>query len=101
VLEDGEPQKIRSVRHIPANVLFILDTGGDGNGLSGLSKKTSTTRAVALKVISRLPEGDRIAVMQSSNQVECCNRGPTTWTGNAHADVENVSRVSARDFLRR
>ena len=85
VLEDGEPQKIRSVRHIPANVLFILDTGGDGNGLGGLSKKTSTTRAVALKVISRLPEGDRIAVLQSSNQAELLQ----SWTD----DVDEVTRT--------
>ena len=85
VLEDGEPQKIRSVRHVPSNVLFILDTGGDGNGLSGLSKKTSTTRAVALKVISRLPEGDRIAVMQSSNQAELLQ----SWTD----DVDEVTRT--------
>lgn len=85
VLEDGEPQKIRSVRHVPANVLFILDTGGDGNGLSGLSKRTSTTRAVALKVISRLPEGDRIAVMQSSNQAELLQ----SWTD----DVDEVTRA--------
>jgi VWFA-related protein len=85
VLEDGVPQKIRSVRHIPANVLFVLDTGGDGNGLSGLSKKTSTTRAVALKVISRLPEGDRIAVMQSSNQAELLQ----SWTD----DVDEVTRT--------
>src|SRR5690349_18195959 len=27
VLEDGVAQQLRSVRHIPANVLFILDTG--------------------------------------------------------------------------
>lgn len=85
VLEDGEPQKVRSVRHIPTNVLFILDTGGDGNGLGGLSKKTSTTRAVALKVISRLPEGDRIAVMQSSNQAELLQ----SWTD----DVDEVTRT--------
>jgi len=85
VLEDGEPQKIRSVRHIPANVLFILDTGGDGNGLGGLSKKTSTTRAVALKLISRLPEGDRIAVLQSSNQAELLQ----SWTD----DVDEVTRT--------
>ncbi len=85
VLEDGEPQKIRSVRHIPANVLFILDTGGDGNGLGGLSKKTSTTRAVALKVISRLPEGDRVAVLQSSNQAELLQ----SWTD----DVDEVTRT--------
>jgi VWFA-related protein len=70
VLEDGVPQQIKSVRHIPANVLLVLDTGGDSNGLGGLSKKTSTTRDVALRVISRLREGDRIAVLQSSNHAE-------------------------------
>lgn len=85
VLEDGEPQKIRSVRNIPANVLLILDTGGDGNGLGGLSKKTSTTRAVALKLISRLPEGDRMAVLQSSNQAELLQ----SWTD----DVDVVTRT--------
>jgi VWFA-related protein len=85
VLEDGEPQQIKSVRHIPANVLLILDTGGDSNGLGGLSKKTSTTRDVALRVISRLREGDRIAVLQSSNQAELIQ----PWTD----DVDKVARV--------
>jgi len=85
VLEDGVPQQIKSVRHIPANVLLILDTGGDSNGLGGLSKKTSTTRDVALRVISRLREGDRIAVLQSSNQAELLQ----PWTG----DVDKVVRV--------
>ncbi len=85
VLEDGVPQKIRSVRHIPANILFILDTGGDGNGLGGLSKKTSTTREIALRVISRLRPGDRIAILQSSNQAELIQ----PWTD----DVANVERV--------
>jgi VWFA-related protein len=85
VLEDGVPQQIKSVRHIPANVLLILDTGGDSNGLGGLSKKTSTTRDVALRVISRLRDGDRIAVLQSSNQAELLQ----PWTG----DVDKVVRV--------
>jgi len=85
VLEDGEPQTVRSIRHIPANVLFVLDTGGDGNGLSGLSKKTSTTRDVALSVVSRLREGDRIAVLQSSAQAELLQ----SWTD----DVDQVRRT--------
>src|SRR6266480_5373581 len=85
VLEDGEPQKIRSVRHIPSNVLFILDTGGEGNGLSGLAKKTSITRDVALRLISRLRPGDRVAVLQSSNQVELLQ----PWT----ADIDQLTRV--------
>lgn len=85
VLEDRVPQQIKSVRHIPANVLLVLDTGGDSNGLSGLSKKTSTTRAVALRVISRLREGDRIAVLQSSNQAELLQ----PWTN----DVDRIVSV--------
>jgi len=85
VLENGQPQQIKSVRHIPANVLLVLDTGGDGNGLGGLSKKTSTTRDIALKLIGRLPEGDRIAVLQSSNQAELLQ----PWTD----EVDKVSHV--------
>lgn len=85
VLEDGEPQTIRSVRHIPANVLLILDTGGDSTGLGGMSKKTSITRDVAMRLIARLPEGDRIAVLQSSNQAELLQ----PWTD----DIGRVMRV--------
>ena len=85
VLEDGVPQQIKSVRHIPANVLLIVDTGGDSNGLGGLSKTTSTTRNVALRVISRLREGDRIAVLQSASQAELLQ----PWTN----DVDKVTRV--------
>src|SRR5690349_22248468 len=54
VLEDGVAQQIRSVRHIPANVLFLLDTGGDQSGLGGVSKKTSLTRDVASQLVMRL-----------------------------------------------
>jgi VWFA-related protein len=84
VLEDGVPQQIKSVRHIPANVLLILDTGGDSNGLGGLSKKTSTTKDVALRVISRLRAGDRIAVLQSSNQAELLQPWTSDWDKIAH-----------------
>ena len=85
VLEDGVAQTVRSVRHIPANVLLILDTGGDANGLSGLSKKTSTTKAVALRIVARLREGDRLAVLQSSDRAEVLQ----PWTD----DVDQVVRV--------
>lgn len=70
VLEDGVIQQLRSVRHIPANVLFILDTGGESSGLGGMSKSTSLTRQVASKLIAQLADGDSIAVMQSGNTSE-------------------------------
>ena len=70
VLEDGVAQQIRSVRHIPANVLFLLDTGSESSGLGGMSKSTSLTRQVASQLVSKLQEGASIAVMQSGNAAE-------------------------------
>ncbi len=70
VLEDGVIQQLRSVRHIPANVLFVLDTGGESSGLGGMSKSTSLTRQVASQLVSNLQEGVSIAVMQSGNSAE-------------------------------
>jgi VWFA-related protein len=70
VIEDGVAQQLRSVRHVPANVLFLLDTGGDGTGMGGMSKSTSLTRAVAAQLVAGLQEGVSIAVMQSGNSTE-------------------------------
>jgi VWFA-related protein len=70
VLEDGVAQQIKSVRRIPANVLLVLDTGGELSGLGGMSKRTSLTRDVAGALLNRLREDTSVAVMQFSNSVE-------------------------------
>jgi VWFA-related protein len=70
VLEDGVAQQIRSVRHVPANVLFVLDTGGEVSGLGGMSKNTKLTRDVASQLVMKLEDGASIAVMQSGNAAE-------------------------------
>ena len=70
VLEDGIAQQLRSVRHIPANVLFILDTGGEASGLGGASKSTGLTRQVASKLVSQLQDGVAMAVIMSGNTTE-------------------------------
>jgi VWFA-related protein len=70
VLEDGVAQQLRSLRHVPANVLFLLDTGGESSGLGGMSKSTSLTRDVASRLVTKLEEGASIAVMQSGNATE-------------------------------
>lgn len=70
VLEDGVAQQLRSLTHVPANVLFILDTGGELSGLGGMSKSTSLTRQVAAELVGRLQQGAWIAVMQSGNSAE-------------------------------
>jgi VWFA-related protein len=70
VLEDGVAQQIRSVRHLPANVVLVLDTGGELSGLGGLSKKTSLTRDVAAALVNQLSANTWIATMQFNNKVE-------------------------------
>lgn len=70
VLEDGISQQIRSLRHIPANVLLVLDVGGELSGLGGQSKRTGLTRDVAIEVMNHVPEGTSLAVIQFSNSVE-------------------------------
>ncbi len=86
VLEDGKPQQIRSVRHIPANVLLLLDTGGgDLAGLGGMAKRTSLTRDVALRVLSLMRKGDAIALIQSGDRAEVLQ----AWTD----DRAQVGRV--------
>ena len=70
VLEDGVAQQLRSVTHVPAHVLFILDTGGELSGLGGMSKSTGLTRQVASELVSRLQPGSWMAVMQSGSAAE-------------------------------
>jgi VWFA-related protein len=72
VLEDDVPQEIRSVRRIPASVLLVVGTGGDMNP----AIRTSTSRALALNLLSNLREGDQVALIQFNTRVE----GLQKWT---------------------
>jgi VWFA-related protein len=71
VLEDGQPQQIRSIQHLPANVLLLLDTGNE----LGL-KDTRLTRDVAMRIISALHPDNRIAIMQFTTKPELLQ----SWT---------------------
>jgi VWFA-related protein len=86
VLEDGVIQQLRSVRHIPANVLFVLDTGGESSGMGGMSKSTSLTRQVASQLVSKLQEGASIAVIQSGNKAEMLQ----PWTTDKNAVLKTL-----------
>jgi VWFA-related protein len=84
VLEDGVAQQIKSVRRIPANVLLVLDTGGEASGLGGLSKRTSLTKEVAIEFLGRLREDTWVGVMQFNNSVELLQ----TWTRDRAATLK-------------
>jgi len=71
VLEDGQAQQIRSIQHLPTNVLLLLDVGNQ----LGL-KDMNLTRDVAMRVVTNLYAGNRIAVMQFATKPELLQ----TWT---------------------
>lgn len=84
VLEDGVAQQIKSVRRIPANVILVLDTGGELSGLGGFSKRPSLTKQVAIELLSRLKEDTAVEVMQFSNSVDILQ----TWTRDRAATLK-------------
>jgi VWFA-related protein len=64
VVEDGKRQVINSVLRTPANVLFILDAGGES-----VLKNLNLHRELALKMIDSLGPDDRAAVITYGDRV--------------------------------
>ena len=81
VLEDGTPQRVRSVRRVPANILIVSDMGGQVTETRGMN----TTREIALRLVEGLGAGDRVAVIQNSRRVEVL----ADWT----EDASRAARV--------
>ncbi len=66
IVEEGTPQTITSMRRVPANVLFLLDTGGDLT----FAKSVALTRLTSKIVIDNLSAEDMIAAIQYSDKIE-------------------------------
>jgi VWFA-related protein len=67
ILEDGVPQEVRSVTRVPANVLLVFDMGST---VSARTRGDETARDAAMRLISTLRYGDRVAIIQNSRRVE-------------------------------
>jgi VWFA-related protein len=67
VLEDDVPQEVRSIARVPANVLIVFDMGSP---VSARTRDDETAREAAMRLISTLRYGDRVAVIQNSRRVE-------------------------------
>ncbi|KXJ98387.1 MAG: von Willebrand factor type A domain-containing protein [Acidobacteria bacterium OLB17] len=66
IREDNILHQPASVRYIPANVLVIMDTGGELRSVKTLDK----TRRIALALINSLRAEDKVAVMSYANKPE-------------------------------
>ncbi len=73
-----------SVRRIPANVLIVMDTGGEMRQVKSLDQTRKTARAI----VSALKPEDSIAVLQYGDAAEIV----VEWT----SDKEQVSRAIGR-----
>jgi len=74
--EDGKRQVINSVSHTPANILFILDAGGDST-----LKNLNINRDLALKMVDSLGEQDQAAIVTYSDKTSLLSQ----WTGDKEA----------------
>jgi VWFA-related protein len=83
VIENGQQQQIKSIQHLPTNVLLLLDVGNQW----GL-KNTNLTRDAAVAVINRLFAGTRFAVMQFAMKTEIVQ----PWTTNKSGIEELLKR---------
>ena len=83
VVEEGTPQTITSIKQIPANVLLLLDTGGNLN----YAKNRAMTGIAAKVVVKNLSPKDTLAIMQYNDRIETV----ADWTsdfGSATAEMD-------------
>ena len=74
--EDGKRQVINSVMHTPANILFVLDAGGDST-----LKNLNINRDLALRMVDVLGEQDKAAVVTYADKTSLLSQ----WTGDKDA----------------
>lgn len=66
IVESGDPQTITSMKHVPANVLLLLDTGGNLT----YAKNVAATGIAAKIFVKYLSPKDTLAVMQYNDKIE-------------------------------
>lgn len=90
ITENDVLHQATSLRRIPANVLIVMDTGGELRQVKSLEQ----TRTVARAVVEALRPGDSIALLQYSDKPQIVSE----WT----TDKQQINRAIGRtNFGRR
>ena len=77
IMEDERLHQASSLRRIPANVLIVMDTGGEMRR----AKSFNQTRATARNLINALQAEDSVAIIQYNDKVEII----AEWTNKEEA----------------
>lgn len=85
VTEDNILHQPSSVRRIPANVLIVMDTGGELRAVKTLDQTKRTAKAL----INALRPGDQVALLQYSDKPEIIGE----WTDDKGSAIASVNRA--------
>ena len=85
ITEDNIIHQPSSVRRIPANVLIVLDTGGEMRAVKSLDQ----TRKTARGIVESLRQGDSFAVLQYSDKAEFLSE----WTDDKGQALASINRA--------
>ncbi|MEP6789126.1 MAG: VWA domain-containing protein, partial [Acidobacteriota bacterium] len=86
ITENNILHQPESVRRLPANILIVLDTGGELRSVKSLEQ----TRKVARGVIAALRPGDSVAIMQYSDKAEIVGE----WTSDRDQMLNAIKRTN-------
>ncbi|MBA2494162.1 MAG: VWA domain-containing protein [Acidobacteria bacterium] len=75
--EDGRLHQANSIKRIPANVLIMMDTGGEMRQVKGFKQTVDTAKGL----INTLQSEDSVAIMQYNDKVEII----AEWTNKEEA----------------
>lgn len=77
IIEDGRLNQASSLRRVPANVLIVMDTGGEMRQAKGFEQTKNTAKSL----IDALQPEDSVAIMQYHDKVEII----AEWTNKEEA----------------
>jgi VWFA-related protein len=84
ISENGALHQATSVRRVPANVLIVLDTGGEDRQ----AKDFKTTRETAKALIKNLQTEDSVAILEYNDKAEII----AEWTNNKNQLYEILNK---------
>ncbi len=84
IIEDGRLHQATSVRRIPANVLIVLDTGGEMRQVKNITQ----TRETAKELVRKLDSDNSIAVLEYSDKARIL----TDWTKNKFKVYDDLDK---------
>lgn len=86
IAENSSLHQATSIRRIPANVLIVMDTGGEMRQ----KKSLQLTRDTAKAIVGSLKEGDQMSVLQYSDKAEIL----AEWTNDKAQILDAISKKS-------